>query len=303
MRNNLHRKGFFLAIFGAILWGISGTTAQFLFQQKNFTAKWLVVIRLLFSGMILVLLGIAKSDCDIFKIWHNRKDSIKLLLFGILGMLGVQYTYFSAISYGNAATATILQYLSPIVITLFVAISSKTLPSLKQIVVIIFALMGTFLIITKGSLNSLAISQLALFWGIASAFASALYTLQPISLLKKYTSTSIVGWGMIIGGIAFSFVKQPWNCSGIWDLQSVLAIIFVVIFGTLIAFLIYLKSLKYIKPTEASILGSLEPLSATLLSIIYLKEPFDLVQSLGMILIITSIAVLSYVKKTDRNTY
>lgn len=46
-------KGIVLVIFAAVLWGVSGTVAQYLFQ-KRFTPEWLVVIRLLLSGIILL---------------------------------------------------------------------------------------------------------------------------------------------------------------------------------------------------------------------------------------------------------
>jgi drug/metabolite transporter (DMT)-like permease len=40
-------KGIILVIIGSMLWGISGTVAQYLFQEKGFSPEWLVVIRLL----------------------------------------------------------------------------------------------------------------------------------------------------------------------------------------------------------------------------------------------------------------
>lgn len=212
-------------------------------------------------------------------------------------MLGVQYTYFASINYGNAATATILQYLSPVIITCYLAIKSKKFPHFQQLLAIILAMIGTFFIITKGDMNNLSISKLALFWGIASAFASALYTLQPISLLKKYDSTTVVGLGMLLGGISFSFIHNPLNFSGEISLDSIIAIAFVIIFGTLIAFYCYLESLKYIQPTEASILGSLEPLSAAFLSIIWLNVSFAPLQWIGTIFIISTVIILSYSKK------
>lgn len=146
-------------------------------------------------------------------------------------------------------------------------------------------------------MNNLSISKLALFWGIASAFASALYTLQPISLLKKYDSTTVVGLGMLLGGISFSFIHNPLNFSGEISLDSIIAIAFVIIFGTLIAFYCYLESLKYIQPTEASILGSLEPLSAAFLSIIWLNVSLAPLQWIGTIFIISTVIILSYSKK------
>lgn len=299
MEKSLKTKGIFLVTLAALLWGVSGTVAQYLFQSKNFTPEWLVVIRMLCAGFLLITMGLLKGDKNIFKIWSRKENIIKLVLFGLLGMLGMQYTYFAAIKHGNAASATILQYLAPIIITVYLSLRNKKLPTLKQIICVSMAMLGTFLIITKGNINSLSISKLAVFWGIASAFASALYTLQPVSLVKEYGSTSVVGWGMIIGGVAFSFINSPFNCSGNWSLKAIAAIVFVVIFGTLIAFYCYLESLRYIKPEEASILACVEPLSAALLSIIFLSLKFSFVEWIGTLCIIITVSILSFNKNDN----
>ncbi|GKX67304.1 DMT family transporter [Inconstantimicrobium mannanitabidum] len=286
-------KGIILVITSAMLWGISGTVAQYLFNQKGFSPEWLVVVRLLVSGILLLLYAFIKCKQNIYEIWTSKQDSLTLILFSIVGMLGVQYTYFAAIKYGNAATATILQYSSPIIITCYLAIRNKKLPNLQEIIAIGLAMLGTFFIITKGNIHTMSISKLALFWGIISAFAAAFYTLQPRLLLKKWGSILIVGWGMLLGGFAFSFIKQPWNFTGIWSVNSMFAVIFVVLFGTLIAFTLFLESLKYIKPTEASVLSSAEPLSAALLSVIWLHEQLEFTQWLGTACIIITIIILS----------
>ena len=299
IEKSLKTKGIFLVTLAALLWGVSGTVAQYLFQSENFTPEWLVVIRMLCAGVLLLIMGLLKSDKNIFKIWSTKENAIKLVLFGLLGMLGMQYTYFAAIKHGNAASATILQYLAPIIITVYLSLRNKKLPTRKQIICVSMAMLGTFLIITKGNINSLSISKLAVFWGIASAFASALYTLQPVSLVKEYGSTSVVGWGMIIGGVAFSFINSPFNCSGNWSLKAIAAIVFVVIFGTLIAFYCYLESLRYIKPEEASILACVEPLSAALLSIIFLSLKFSFVEWIGTLCIIITVSILSFNKNDN----
>lgn len=296
MKNTSRIKGLFLVTFGATLWGVSGTVAQYLFQGQGFTTEWLVVIRMLISGILLLMIGLIKGDKNIIGIWKRKDNAVRLLLFGLLGMLGVQYTYFAAINHGNAATATILQYLSPIIITFYLCLSNKKMITMKQFLCVALAMIGTFLIITKGNINSLSISKAALFWGIASAFASALYTLQPIKLIREYGATCTVGWGMLIGGVAFSFIYSPFNCTGSWSVKSVLAVAFVVIFGTLIAFSAYLASLKYIEAYEASILGSLEPLSAALLSIMFLDVKFSAIQWIGSLMIISTISILSIMK-------
>jgi len=289
-------KGIMLVIIGAMLWGVSGSVAQFLFQQKGFSTEWLVVIRLLVSGLILLLYAITKGKQNIWRIWESKHNCLSLITFSIIGMVGVQYTYFAAIKYGNAPTATILQYLSSVIIACYLIIRNKKIPILQEIIAITLAMIGTFFIITKGDISTLAISKLALFWGISSAFAAAFYTLQPRYLLAKYGSMLVVGWGMLIGGIAFSFIHQPWDFKGTWSISSIFAVIFVVLFGTLIAFCCYLESLKYIQPTETSVLSSVEPLSAAFLSIFWLHVHFGPAEWLGTVCIIVTIIILSRIK-------
>lgn len=86
-----------------------------------------------------------KLKKDIWDIWKYRRHRFNLILFSIIGMLGVQYTYFAAIKYSNAATATILQYLSMVIITCYLAVFLKKIPGLRQAVAIILAIVGTFL--------------------------------------------------------------------------------------------------------------------------------------------------------------
>lgn len=104
---------------------------------------------------------------------------------------------------------------------------------------------------------------------------------------------------MLIGGIAFSFIHHPWNFTGQWSIASVFAVIFVVLFGTLIAFYCYLESLKYIQPTEASVLSSAEPLSAAFLSVLWLRVPLGMLQWLGTACIIFTIVILSHAKNKE----
>ncbi|WP_316252431.1 EamA family transporter [Bacillus sp. YC2] len=289
--------GIVLVLIGAILWGVSGTVAQYLFQHQHFNTEWLTSVRLLMSGILLLGIAYRKEKRRIWSVWKDKRDGFSLLLFGIFGMLGVQYTYFAAIQHGNAATATVLQYLGPAIITCFLALRSKRLPSGKELLAVLLAVLGTFILVTHGNVRSLSMSGWAIFWGISSAFALAFYTLQPHRLLKKWGSAIVVGWGMLIGGIALSFVRRPWNFEGQWSLSAYAAIVFIIIFGTLIAFYCYLESLKYLSASETSLLACAEPLSAAFLAVIWLHVPFGLSEWLGTLLILGTIALLSIKKQ------
>lgn len=188
-------KGIFLVLIAAIFWGVSGTVAQYLFHQQGFSTSWLVVTRLIFSGLGLLFFAHTGAKQNIWIIWKNKKDVLHFIVFGVIGMFGVQFTYFAAIEHGNAASATVLQYLAPVIIACFLCIRSKAMPAKHEMIAIFFALLGTFLLVTKGNIHSLAISGSAFFWGILSAFALAFYTLYPGGLLSRWGSLITVRMG------------------------------------------------------------------------------------------------------------
>ncbi|HUN04716.1 MAG TPA: EamA family transporter [Niabella sp.] len=287
-----NKKGILLGIIAAAFWGISGTIGQFLFQQRGINVEWLITLRLLLSGVGLLILAKCTKN-DILKIWNNRKDAIQLFIFSIIGMVGVQYTYFAAIKHSNAATATVLQFAGPIFIAIYLALKYKKMPKKLELLAILLAVTGTFLLVTSGNFNTLSISGIALFFGIASAITLAIYTLQPKALLAKYNSALVVGWGMFIGGIVFSFVKAPWQVEGDWDLKTFLGVAFIIIFGTLIAFYAYLNAVKIIGGQKTSLLASAEPLVAVILSVIWLNTPFSVIEWIGSLCIISTVFLLT----------
>lgn len=286
-------NGVVLAITAALLWGVSGTFAQFLFRERGINVEWLVTTRLLISGVVFMCIAIFNKDKGLTAIWKNKKDVFQLLLFSIFGMILVQYTYFAAIKHSNAATATVMQYAGPVLIAVYLAIKNKRWPSLTEYLAIILAVAGTFLLVTHGSFNSLSISGEALFWGILSAFALAFYTIQPVRLLEKYSSPVVIGWSMLIGSVFFSFVHAPWNIEGTYDMETYISLGFIIIFATLIAFYAYLTAVKSIGAQKTSLLASAEPLSAAIISVIWLNVSFGVMDWLGSFFIISTIFLLT----------
>ncbi|OCA72094.1 transporter [Chryseobacterium artocarpi] len=286
-------KGFCLAVLAALFWGISGTFAQFLFQQRGINIEWMITMRLLISGFFLLFFAKFGEKSDLFEIWKNKKDAVQLIIFSITGMLAVQYTYFAAIKHSNAATATVLQYAGPVIIAIYLAFKNKRVPVLLEIIAIVLAVLGTVLLVTHGDISSLSISGAALFFGLASAVSLAIYTLQPVKLLSKYKSSLVIGWGMLCGGIVFSFVKAPWQVEGTWDLQALGYTAFIVILGTLVAFYAYLSAVKIIGGQKTSLLASMEPLSATILAVLWLNVSYSPVDWVGSLFIISTVFLLS----------
>lgn len=279
------------AIVAAILWGVSGTCAQFLFERRGVSPEWLVAIRLLTAGVVLLLFASIRRE-KIFRIWGVKGEVIQLVIFSLLGMLAVQYTYFITIKYSNAATATILQFTGPVIIMLYLALRSRTAPKGLENLALVFAVTGTFLLVTHGKFSELVITVPALVWGLISAMAVAFYSIQPSRLLKKHSSVVVVGWGMLLGGIAISFVHPPWHVAGDWDLAALGNTSFVILFGTLVAFYLYMLSVKAIGAQSASLLASGEPLSATIISVFWLGVQYGAVEWFGSLLIISTVFLI-----------
>ncbi len=287
------------ALVAAVLWGGSGTLVQFLLQKRDLSVEWLLTMRLLVSGLTLLGFAVLQKR-DVLSIWRIRKDAIQLVVFSLIGMLGVQYTYFAAIQHSNAATATVLQFAGPIFIALYLALRERKFPSATEGIAILLAVAGTFLLVTHGRFGALSITKTGFFFGIASAVTLAIYTLQPQELLKKYDSTLVIGWAMTMAGILFSFIRAPWQITGYWDVQTFIYVFFIIMFGTLIAFYSYLNATKLIGGKKTSLLVSVEPLVAVLLGVIWLKTPFMLYDWAGTACIVSTVFLLTRKSNSDK---
>ena len=290
-------KGVLMAVIGSIFWGGSGVAAQFILQEKGMTADYLTAVRTIVAGILLLSIDAFINKNNIFAIWKDKESRHRLLAFGVLGMMSVQYTYFVAIECSNAPTATIIQYLMPILILAWFSITERKLPSLSQVICAIMAIFGTALLVTHGSLTALAISDRALFWGILSAFAAAFYTVQPRWLLMRWPSPQVIGWAMLIGGAAISLIYPPLEYPGTVDAPALLRLAYICVLGTAASFWLYVTSTKYILAQEASILNATEPLASIVFSIILLDVMFELPEIIGSLLIIMPIIYITLKRK------
>ncbi|QFH70249.1 EamA family transporter [Enterobacter sp. E76] len=286
------KKGMLYVLLAAIFWGSSGVAAQYIMEQSQISAPFLTMIRLLFSGFILLTLSFMQGD-KIFAMFKIRRDAISLVIFSLFGALLVQFTFLVAIEKSNAATATILQFLSPTIIVMWFAAILKKRPSRYVIMAVATSLIGTFLLVTHGNPTSLSISGAALFWGIASAFAAAFYTTYPSKLIGQYGTLPIVGWSMLIGGAALLPFYSGQHSGVTINSHVLMAFFYLVVVGTALTFSIYLKGAQMIGGPKASILSCAEPLSSALLSLALLGISFTLPDWLGTLMILSSVALIS----------
>lgn len=284
--------GMLLAAAGAICFGIGGTLSNSLFDYIAVSPHWVVSVRMLFAGLLLLGYLLCRHVA-IFDIWRNKKDALGVILFGIFGVLFAQSTFLQSVFYGNAAVATILQSLGPALIVIILAVALRQLPRRNETIAIIVSLVGIFLVVTNGDLHRLDVPVRAFVWGLISVIGLAAYTLLPRPLLKRHSSLIVVGWGLLIGGVVSNFFAPVWHVPAHFDGRVFFTVAGVVVIGTMLAYAFYVASLNYLAPALVSMLGIFEPLTATVLSVTLLGVQFHLYQIIGVVLALLSIVLIN----------
>ncbi|MFD1431147.1 DMT family transporter [Lacticaseibacillus yichunensis] len=283
--------GIGLATFGSLLWGVSGPASEHIFGY-GVSVSWLISSKMLMAGVVTMILALLIDKRHVLDPWRTKKDAIQMIIFIIFGMVTMQYIYFKAVEVANAATATILQYLAPVLIMVIMAIRSRSLPRRIDVVVIAMALFGTALVVTKGHFTQLAISPRAFFWGIMAAWAAVAYNMLPEGLLARHSPLTVTAWAQLLGGIGMTVYHPFWvgiphmPADGWWSYA------FIVVFGTIVAYLVYLASLQYISAEAASLLDAFEPLGATVVAVTLLHLHMGPAELAGGAIIIATVSLM-----------
>lgn len=294
-------KGISMILIGAMLWGATGPLMEWTMEVYGISVSFLLTIRLIAAGLFL-LLFLKLKGVRITAIFHNKTWIRPLLIFSILGMLGVQFSFVAAIEASNAVVATLMQFLAPVYVILFVSITHKKIPPSYQIIGMAGTLAGLFLLLTNGRPDQLIISGQAFFWGVLVGLAFTFYTLYPARLMQEWGVLLVVGWSMLFGGIFLGLVN-PIFLSEEWPVLTQLpvigAIFSIIVIGTA-AFVLFLSSMRYITAVETSILSSMEPLTAMVISMLWFGQvlsPVQLAGALGMLVFVTWLSLAGSPKK------
>ena len=84
----------------------------------------------------------------------------------------------------------------------------KRLPYKKELLCVVLAFGGTFILATHGNIHEMILSFEGLFWGVMAGLAASFYSLLPRHIMNKYGSLIPTGYAMIIGGI----IRNNWTC-------------------------------------------------------------------------------------------
>ncbi|ARF98680.1 DMT family transporter [Veillonella atypica] len=289
--------GIILTLLGATLWGVSGTSVQFVGNFRNMNLEWLLTMRLITAGLLTVLYGWIRQGNAIFNVFRNWRDTLGLIIFGVFGMALCQYTYFRSIVIAGAGIATVLQYLAPSMIIIYLLVRYGKRPSTGEIISVILALAGTICLMGNNGFSFESFRSDVLFWGLLSAVGVAVYSVSPVRLLATYGTIPIVGFGMLLSGLVAAVLFQQPHSYATWDVWTVVGCFNVVFLGTIVSFNAYLEGVKRIGAVSGSILSSIEPISAAFFGWALLGNQFNWVGILGMAMIIATVIIIALEKR------
>ncbi|MBF1755304.1 MAG: EamA family transporter [Veillonella sp.] len=289
--------GIILTLLGATLWGVSGTSVQFVGNFRNMNLEWLLTMRLITAGLLTVLYGWIRQGNAVFNVFRNWRDTLGLVIFGVFGMALCQYTYFRSIVIAGAGIATVLQYLAPSMIIIYLLVRYGKRPSAGEIISVILALAGTICLMGNNGFSFESFRSDVLFWGLLSAVGVAVYSVSPVRLLATYGTIPIVGFGMLLSGLVAAALFQQPHSYATWDVWTVVGCFNVVFLGTIVSFNAYLEGVKRIGAVPGSILSSIEPISAAFFGWALLGNQFNWVGILGMAMIIATVIIIALEKR------
>lgn len=220
--------------------------------------------------------------------WHW----LWLLIYALGGLMISQFGYLTAVEYTNSGTATMLVYFNPVFILAAVCLMQSRLPMRREAMAIICALVGTFFVATHGDLSHLAISAEGLFWGLTSALGIAIYTILPARFLSKYPTQALMGVGMLAGGLITGFVIDFPSISFQLDTYGIVALVLIILLGTIVAFMLYMQGVSDLGSVKASMIACVEPISAAVFSVVFFGTQFATMDYLGFACILATIFIL-----------
>lgn len=113
--------------------------------------------------------------------------------------------------------------------------------SKSAIFYVLIAMLGVYLMATKGDLSQLSMTPLALITGLLSAMGVMFNVILPQPFAKRYGFVPTVGWGMILAGLFSNVLSPVYQLSFTPDIWSILICLIIAFFGTAFAFFISMR--------------------------------------------------------------
>ena len=275
-----------LTLVGGSLWGINATVSKILMANYGVTPLWLSCVRELGACVLFFACAAAASPKQLIGAITDGRSWPKYIGCALICVLMVQIAYLCSIDVTNSGTATVLQSLNLLFVLLFTCMMAKRLPSKRESFGVLLAFAGTLLIATGGDLTSLKLPAMGLVWGLLNAISTAALPILPVMLMQRWGSFTINGIMFLISGLVLLPVAKPWANPPALDATGWALMAFTVVLGTFGAYWLFLMGSKMAGAMRATMLGTAEPVMATISAVLLTGVLFTPTDLIGFALIL-----------------
>jgi len=289
----------FLMLTLIIFWGSSFVVVKIALSE-GLTPIAIATFRFLIAGgLFLATLLFKKNRKQNYKLLVERKDATTLLFLALTGVTFFFTAQYTGIQMAGASIAAIFVcLLSPIIIAVFSARMFKEHLTRKQILGIGIAAAGTFIVITRGTLNFL--SDREFFLGslilLSTPVLWATYSLLGKKTMEKYDPFLVVAYVTMLGGlclIPFSLAENSLYQIFIMSLYGWLAILFLAITCSVLGYYIWFYVIKQVGAAVTSSFLFVEPLVTVLFAVMFVGEELSMSILAGGLLIFIGVYLVT----------
>ena len=267
------RRGIVCTLLGGALWGLNGTVSKFLMDTYGMEPLWLVCVREL-------------AVCWLFL---AAAGMLEILAVALGAVLFSQVAYLQAINWTSSATATIMQSLGMLLVLAYVCLIMRRRPRRREVLGIALALVGTFLVATGGNPAELALPLGGLVWGLVCAVSSACLSILPAKPMAKWGNFVVNGLAFLASGVILTLAYRPWEHMPALDGLALALLAFCILGGTFGSYALYLQGVHDAGSMRASLLGTIEPITATITTVLMLGTTFSPADLMGFAMILAMV--------------
>jgi len=285
-------RGLGLVMLAAILWGTVGVSTKTLYGLGETNALSIGFFRLALAAPVLGLTGWVALRQRLFQI--PLRDLALMALIGVMLAL-YQVCYFGAIAYVGVAVATLVTLCTaPVLVALLSVVFLRERLSLAVIGALGLAVFGTVLLVGSGDGGSLSKTVLpGVFLAVGSALGYAVVTLAGRNVAPRYPSVQTNAVAFATGALLLLILASRTGLIMDYTLKGWAILAYLGLVPTALAYGLFLWGMRSTRPTVASIVTLLEPLTATVLAYLLFAEHLGPSGLLGGVLLIGAILILT----------
>lgn len=280
-----------------VLWGLLGIFVRHL-NTRGLASMDLVFLRSL-TATVVLFIGLLIFDRKKMKV--RMRDFWCFLGTGIGSIVFFNYCYFTAVRMMSLAAAAVLLYTAPAFVMLMSAVLFHEKMTGRRVISVLLTFAGCACVT---GLAGSGISAGGIFVGLGAGFGYALYTIfGHYAIERGYDSLTITFYTFLVAAVTSLFmVRLPHVAGALFGSApyvsgamsgSATALGYVLCLGivsTILPFLLYTLGLHFVQGGQASVIASIEPVTAAIVGIILYHEALTAQTVVGIALVLAGIA-------------